>query len=102
MPLRLTAELNDDLTWGELVQFVDTARPHVRDRDRVEIVNRENETDYVPEFLAVDLPTGAGTARVISDEEAKAYRAALQAVIDNQGDARIVLGELTKLRDALD
>src|SRR5690348_2449752 len=101
MPLRLTVELCEDLTWGELIGFVDAARPHVQGRDRVEIVNRENETDYVPDFLAVDLPSGAQSARVIDDDQARAFRAALQAVIDNQGDARIVIGELTKLRDAL-
>lgn len=59
MPLRLTVALSEDLTWGELIGFVDAARPYVQDRDRVEIVNRESETDHVPDFLAVDLQTGA-------------------------------------------
>jgi hypothetical protein len=102
MPLRLTVELVEELTWGELIAFVDAARLHVQDADHVEIVNRENETEFVPDLLAVDLPAGAQPARVMDDQDARSFRAALQAVIDNQGDARIVLRELTRLRDALD
>lgn len=101
MSLELSVELSETLTWGELIAFVDAARPYVQSKDTVDIAPVENETEWIPERLRAELPSMTPTATVIDHEQARNFRAALQAVIDNNGDARIVLGELTKLRDVL-
>jgi hypothetical protein len=99
--MQLTIEFTDRLTWGELIGFVDAARPHATTGQLVDIVPIENETDWIPDRIRVELPSATPSAKVIDEEQARNFRAALQAVLDNQGDARIVLSELTQLRDVL-
>jgi len=84
-----------------LIGFVDAARSHVEGTQQVEIVPRPNDTEWVPEEFAVELPALAQPPAVIDRQQANRFRAALQEAIDNEGDARSVIQELIELRDAL-
>lgn len=101
MPLELSVELSAHMTWRDLIAFVDAARPHVDLDDSVEVTTLEDYNEWVPDKMTVEIPNMEPTARVIDQSEAQDFRAALQAVIDNDGDARMVLAALTRLRDAL-
>jgi hypothetical protein len=99
MSVRIALSLNE-LTWADLIAFVDSVRSEVELEDRVEIKRDGAES---PAALTVTVPgnsIGRGPA-VIAAAEAAEYAAALRRALGQQGDEREFAIELQGLLEAL-
>lgn len=94
MATGLTANLDGDLTWGDLINFVDAARSQVVRADFVEIVMSSSHSEDGPVGLAVALPGLPRLSCVQSEEQVEQLGLVVQAILDNEGDARPFLNDL--------
>lgn len=99
MPLRISLGL-ENLTWEQLIAFVDTARTSVGPHDAVTV---EDDDQGYPLGLSVQLrpDLASGPPVVIDHDEAVGWADVIDAAKDSDGDARAELGQLIKLRDHL-
>jgi hypothetical protein len=100
MALELAVDLHH-LTWGELIRFVDAARPHVEPDAPVDVETDPQDTNWIPWQLKATLADVNGGVVVFERGAARAYRQAIEQVLDSDGDARGVMAELADLRSAL-
>ena len=101
MSLRTTIDLAE-LSWGDLIAFADLGRAvGKRDEDLVEQVPSQHDADEADSFV-VELPHGeVRVPPVFSPEDVRRFTEALDHVVEQDGDARAVLGVLQELRNLL-
>lgn len=102
MTLRLNLDM-DEMTYGNLFDFTDTARAAGKGRDeKVEQVLAVNDDTYV-DHLSVEVDDLSGNSGpVILDAEAAGYFSALlDSILSGDGDIRGDFSGLRELREAL-
>jgi hypothetical protein len=99
MSLRVVLSLSE-LTWAELIAFVDSVRSGVELEERVEIKRDGSESPAAMAVTVSGNSIGRGPA-VIGAVEAAEYAAALRRALCQQGDEPELAIELQGLLEAL-
>jgi hypothetical protein len=100
MTLRISLDLYE-MTYGQLIDFADAARTAGVDRQsEVTQVPVQNEDTMIDRF-EIEVDNLPHPSRTLDSPSSLHYREVLQAIIDNDGDARNQLPELMELRDLL-
>lgn len=102
MTLKFSLDL-DELTYGQLYNFVDYARgAGIPADEKVSLVLDPLATEDVVVGLEVQLPDDdVRKAPDFSDLDRDHLAAVLEAVIKAEGDARLAIHELMEIRDRL-
>jgi hypothetical protein len=96
MSLRIALNLSE-LTWAELIGFVDSVRSDVRGDDRVEV---QTDAAGVPVSVAATVPgnsVGRGPAVIGADEAARYADALRQALLGDVTPSTVKLRELLEV-----
>lgn len=105
MGLRVRIDISDQLTYGDLYQFVNFARTSgvTPDTKVVQVPVREQEPDLGIDCYELELPSSVNfePGVTLPPDEARSLASLLETVVEEEGDARKVLAELREWRDRL-
>jgi hypothetical protein len=103
MTLRARVDINENLTYGDLFDFVDIVRDSDVSPDTVvkQIRTEHLGEDFGLEAFEADVTVPQVRSVVLQGSEVRQLLSTLEEIIDSQGDARSALGALTQLRKRL-
>ncbi|MEV0271141.1 hypothetical protein AB0H43_20365 [Hamadaea sp. NPDC050747] len=103
MTLRARVDIDDNLTYGELFDFVDIVRDSGVSPDALvkQVRTEHNGDDFGLEAFEQEVTLPAIRSVVLGGDEVRELLATLEMITDSDGDARAALDALTKLRKRL-
>lgn len=104
MTVRISVDL-DSLTWGELYYLTDSARRAGFSDSAAVDIETDEQTDSAPVALYLDVEpgsvSGARAPALVPADDVSDYISTLQAIVDDEGDARPYISDLRALIQAL-
>ena len=103
MTLRARVDIDENLTYGALFEFVDIVRDSDVSPDAVvkQIRTEHHGEDFGLEAFEADVTLPQVRSVVLHGYEVRQLLVTLEEIIDSEGDARSALGALTRLRKRL-